>query len=179
MSIATKITRGAVAGLNNWTNPGNATVEDTTYATAAPAAKNTRVEGEWDWAAFTDGEIPVGSTINSVTIRSRYFVSTTLSIASLGVQAGNNGAFDTEETHATEPTSETDFNVTFNTAPSETDLKTAGRIVARVDAIRGNDSDAVTFSLDVIELSVDYTIPPTFNPGWAARATQTIMPGVS
>lgn len=155
MATVSKFTRGAVAG-NGWTDAANATADDGTNATAAPA-KNARVEGDWDFAAFTDGELPVGATINSVTIRSQYLVSATNSIASLGVQAGNNGSFDAEETHSTEPTSATNFDVVFNTPPSATDLKTAGRIVARVDAIRGNDNDAVTFSLDFIQLIVDYT----------------------
>src|SRR3990167_5523366 len=122
MATATKATRGAV-GTNDWTTPENASADDgVNYATCAPG-KNASVIGDWDFAAFTDGEIPVGSLINSVIIRSNYKVSTTLSIASLGVQAGNNGAFDAEETHATEPTTDTDFNVTFNAAPSITDLK--------------------------------------------------------
>lgn len=160
MATVTKYTRGAVTG-NGWTNAANATAEDNTnYATAAPA-KNSRVEGDWDFAAFTDGELPVGSTINSVTIRCNYKVSTTASIASLGVQAGNNGSFDTEETHTTEPLADTNFDVVFNTAPSITDLKTAGRLVARVDGIRGNDNDAVTISLDSVALIVDYTEPDT------------------
>ena len=59
MTIASKATRGAV-GTNNWTNPANATADDgVNYATALPA-KNGSVDGDWDFAAFTDGEIPAG-----------------------------------------------------------------------------------------------------------------------
>lgn len=160
MTLVTKATRGAV-GTNNWTNPANATADDGVYATAAPA-KNSSVIGDWDFAAFSDAELPIGATINSVTIRAQYKVSTAASVASLGVQAGNNGAFDAEETHTTEPTVDTDFDVVFNTAPTETDLKTAGRLVARIRGIRGNSNNAVTFSLDYVELRVDYsTISPT------------------
>ena len=156
MATATKATRGNV-GTNNWTLPLNALTDDgVLYATCAPA-KNASVIGDWDFEAFTDGEIPPGSTINSVTMRAQYKVSTTASIASLGVQNGNNGAFDAEETHATEPLTDTNFDTVYNSAPSITDLKTAGRLVARIRGIRGNDNDAVTFSLDYIELRVDYT----------------------
>lgn len=168
MAIATKATRGAV-GTNNWTNPANATADDGSYATAAPG-KNGSVIGDWDFAAFTDGEIPVGATINSVTIRSQYKVSTTSSIASLGVQAGNNAVFDTEETHTAEPTTDFNFDIVYNTTPSITDLKTAGRLVARDRAIRGNSNNAVTFSLDYVELRVDYTPSQTFFQTIAATA---------
>ena len=172
MASATKATRGAVAG-NSWTNAANATADDGSYATAAPA-RNGSTSGDWDFAAFTDGEIPVGSTINSVTLRANYKVSTTSSIASLGIANGNNGSFDAEETDTSEPTSDADFTTTYNSAPSETDLKTAGRMVARVRAIRGNSNTAVTFSLDYIEIAVDYTAPASFSPGWATGATKMI-----
>lgn len=157
MAIATKATRGSV-GTNNWTNPNNATADDgTNYATCEPA-KNNSVIGDWDFAAFSDGEIPVGATINSVVVRSNYKVSVTSSIASLGVSPGNNGSFDTEETDTSEPLADANYDVTFNTTPSETDLKTAGRLVARIRGIRGNSNNAVTFSLDYIELRVDYSV---------------------
>ena len=163
MALATKATRGAV-GTNNWTNPSNATADDTTYATCAPG-KNSSVIGDWDFLAFTDGELPVGSLIQSVVIRANYKVSTTISAASLGIANGNNGAFDTEETQATEPTSDADFDTTYNSPPSITDLKTTGRLVARIRGIRGNDNDAVTFSLDYVELRVTYVAPITGTGG--------------
>lgn len=157
MTIVVKATRGA-AGTNNWTNNGNAVSDNGIYATCAPG-KNGTVVGDWDFDAFSDVELPVSSTINSVTIRCNYKVSTQASIARLGVEAGNNGSFDSQEEAATEPLADTDFDVVYNTAPSETDLKTAGRLVARVSGERGNDNDAVTISLDYVELRVDYTAP--------------------
>lgn len=161
MATVTKLTRGAVAG-NAWTNAANATAEDNTnYATCAPV-KNGNVSGDWDYEAFSDAEIPVGSVINSVTCRANFKVSTTASVASLGINNGNNGSFDGETTNATEPLADADFDDAYATAPSETDLKTAGRLVSRIRGIRGNDNDAVTFSLDSVSLIVDYTVvvPP-------------------
>jgi len=159
MSQVTKYTRGQV-GTNNWTNPNNATAEDdTNYATCAPS-KNNSVIGDWDFAAFSDAEVPVGATINSVTCRCNYRVNVTSSIASLGINNGNNGSFDGETTDTSEPTTDTDFDDAYATAPSETDLKTAGRLVSRIRGIRGNSNNAVTFSLDSIALIVDYTYTP-------------------
>src|SRR3990167_5688312 len=172
MALATKATQGAV-GTNNWTNPSNATADDTTYATCAPG-KNSSVIGDWDFLAFTDGELPVGSLIQSVVIRANYKVSTTISAASLGIANGNNGAFDTEETQATEPTSDADFDTTYNSPPSITDLKTTGRLVARIRGIRGNDNDAVTFSLDYVELRVTYVAPITGTGGETLAGSGTI-----
>jgi len=173
MSIATKYTRGAVAG-NAWTNAANATAEDdTNYATCSPAKKGS-VSGDWDFAAFTDGEIPASSTINSVTIRANYKVDTTSSIAELDINPGNNGSFDGVTADTSEPTTDTDFDVAYATAPSETDLKTAGRLVARIDGVRGNSNTAVTFSLDSVALVVDYTAPAqTFAGSDTVSLTET------
>mgnify|MGYP001615833301 FL=1 len=174
MTIATKATRGAVS-TNNWTNPENATADDTTYATCAPNKKG-EVIGDWDFLAFADAEIPVGSTINSVVIRSNYKVNTNASIGSLGVEAGNNTVFDARESDTTEPLADANYDVTYNITPSETDLKTTGRLVARIAGIRGNSNTAITFSLDYIELRVDWSTPPAFNAGWANQATRIIDP---
>jgi hypothetical protein len=168
MTLVTKATRGAV-GTNNWTNPANAVSDDGIYATAAPA-KNGNISGDWDWAAFTDAEIPVGASIDNVVIRANYKVSVNTSIASLGIAGSVNAgtSFDTETTDATEPLVDTDFDHTM-TGVTETDLKTAGDMVARIRAIRGNSSTAVTFSLDYVELRVDYS---TFSPALIAGAYQ-------
>src|SRR3990172_4501514 len=157
MATVEKLTRGAV-GTNNWTNPANATADDATYATAAPA-KNNSVIGDWDYAAFSDADIPVGSVIDSVTCRVEYHVDTQASVASLGINNGNNAVFDGETTQTTEPLADATFDDAYNTIPSETDLKTAGRLVSRVRGIRGNSNTAVTFSVDYIKLVVVHHVP--------------------
>lgn len=160
MATVSKLTRGAVAG-NGWTNPANATADDAVYATCAPA-KNATVTGDWDFAAFTDAELPVGSTINSVTIETQFKVSTASSVATYHHQPLNNGVAGTDATDTTEPTADKIVtNAAFSTVPTETDLKTAGRIVARAAGQRGNNNTAVTFSLDYAKVTVDYTAPVT------------------
>ncbi len=161
MALATKATRGAVAG-NGWTSPANATADDGSYATAAPA-KNGTVTGDWDFAAFTDAEIPVGSSVSSVVIRAQYKVSVNTSIATLQSHCVNNGTDVNSSNDTAEPLADTNFDVTFTTKPTLADLKTAGRIVARLVAQRGNSSTAVTFSLDYVELRVTYTPPVPVN----------------
>lgn len=180
MTLVIKATRGAVSGSNSWTNAANAVSDNGSYATCAPG-KNAVVSGDWDFDAFSDVDLPVGATINSVVIRAQYKVSTTSSVATFGVDAGNNGSFDGQETQTTEPTSDTNFDVTFNTAPSEADLKTEGQIVARVTGRRGNSNTAVTFSLDYVELRVDYTeaVGATEADGAATAAATAVGVGRS
>lgn len=174
MATVSKFTRGAVAG-NGWTNAGNTTGDDGSYATAAPS-KNGTITGDWDFAAFSDAEIPVGSTINSVTAEVQWKVSTTSSVATFGVRGVLGGAAQTETTVATEPTTDTITTRTFDTAvPTELNLKTAGDVVVRCRGTRGNSNTAVTFSLDYAKITVDYTVPAnvTVTPGTAALVLAT------
>lgn len=157
MSTVAKFTRGAVAG-NGWTNASRATADDGSYATCGPS-KNQTTTGDWDWDAFTDSEIPVGSTIDSVTLEVQWKVSTTSSVATFHYRVGNNGSFDTDQTDTSEPTGDKTSSVAYAAAPSETDVKTAGRLVARIAGQRGNSNTAVTFSLDYAKLTVAFTAP--------------------
>jgi hypothetical protein len=155
VTLVTKATRGAVAG-NGWTNPANATADDSVYATAAPA-RNGNITGDWDFGAFSDAEIPVGATINSVTLRVQYKVSTTSSIFDITLTRKNGGVSDGTTNDATEPLADTNLDSAFATLPTEAQLKTAGQISVGCDAHRGNSTTAVTASIDYIELQVDYT----------------------
>ena len=175
-TTVTKATRGAVAG-NGWTSPANAGADDASYATAAPA-KNGNVTGDWDFAAFSDAEIPVGATISSVVIRYQYKVSTQGSVADVTATNRNNGVSAGSTNDATEPLADTNLDVTFTSTPAEVDLKTAGRIVARLNAHRGNSPTAVTTSLDYVELWVTYTAPVTVNPGTASVTVTRLAPVV-
>lgn len=166
MATVTKATRGAVAG-NAWTSPANAVSDNSVYATAAPA-KNADVLGDWDFAAFTDAEIPVGSRITQVRLRYQFKVSTTSSVADATFTNVKGGVAGGSVNDATEPTADKDVLVTFTSTPTEADLKTAGLIVARADAHRGNSTTAVTFSLDYVELQVDWS------PVDTGQAAQTL-----
>jgi hypothetical protein len=158
VATVSKFSRGAVAG-NGWTSPANATADDGVYSTAAPA-KNGTVTGDWDFVAFSDAEIPVGSTINSVTIETQWKVSTTSSVATFGVRGVLNGTAEGEWMDTTEPTADKITTMTFDgVIPTEANLKTAGNVVVRARGTRGNSTTAVTFSLDYVKITVDFTAP--------------------
>lgn len=156
MAIISKFTRGAVAG-NGWTNATNATADDGVYATCAPA-KGSSVAGQWDFAAFSDAEIPVGSTINSVTLEAQFKVSTTSSIATFNLANIVGGIAGTNLADTTEPLADKIVtNASWISTPNETNLKTAGACIAAISGQRGNSNTGVTFSLDYIKITVDYT----------------------
>lgn len=155
MATVTKATRGAAAS-NSWSSPSNALTDNGVYSTCAPA-KNGHVTGDWDFAAFTDAEIPVGSTITQVRVKVNWKASSSTLPIDLTIAGVNNGVTDGSAVDNTPLTTDSDIVYTFSTTPSETDLKTAGRIVAHLDGHRGNTNTAVTISADYIEIAVDYT----------------------
>lgn len=180
MATVSKFTRGAVAG-NGWTNAANATADDGTYATCIPA-KNGTTTGDWDFDAFTGSDIASGSTINSVTIEAQWKISTTSSIETYHQQNFNGGVGGTETTDTTGTTADKVTQTTsWSSTPSETDVKTAGQLVATIKGQRGNSNTAVTFSLDYIKVTVDYTAPTniTVTPGVASLTLTTFAPVVS
>jgi hypothetical protein len=156
MATVSKFTRGAVSG-NGWTNAANATGDDGSYSTCAPA-KNATISGDWDFAAFSDAELPVGATINSVTLEFQFKVSTTSSVATFHYGTVDSVGTLSDSTDATEPTADKIVTTsTWDTAPTESNLKTAGSLKARAQGQRGNSNNAVTFSLDYVTITVDYT----------------------
>ncbi len=178
MATVTKATRGGVAG-NSWTNPGNALTDNGVYSTCAPA-KNGTVVGDWDFAAFTDAEIPPGSTIDQVRVKVNWKASSSTLPIDLTISGVNNGTTVGSATDNTPATTDSDITYTFTTTPSETDLKTAGRIVAHLAGHRGNTNTAVTISADYVEIAVDYTEPPpVIEAGKVESGTERISnPGV-
>jgi hypothetical protein len=141
-----------------YTNPTNAFDDDGTNATASPA-KNTDVSAYFGFPAFTTGDIPDGSTINSVTVEVEFFVDITTSVAEQYVQAfvttTGQGA---EQSNTAEPTSPTVLSHTVTTI-TLSDLRTADVARCRSRSRRGNSSTAVQFSLDYARITVDYTAP--------------------
>ncbi|MGB8930703.1 MAG: fibronectin type III domain-containing protein, partial [Anaeromyxobacteraceae bacterium] len=139
---------------NSWTIPANAVSVNTTYATAAPG-RNASIAGRWD--GFNFSSVPAGSTINSVTVSSRYKLSVGTSVATLGVQPWSGGAvLGTQAVDASMPTADTTYVSVFTV--SEAQLRSADFGVS-VTASRGNSGVAVTFSLDAVWVVVDYTPP--------------------
>lgn len=144
-----------------WTNPTNAYADDGTYATATIAAKNTVVSSRFGGFGVA-GSIPGGASINSVTIEAQYKVSTSSSIARLGLQAqspsGTNRGTQTLDT--AEPLADA---VVTQVVPFATFGWTAadladGTLFAVIEANQGNNATSCTYSLDYVKVTVDYTV---------------------
>jgi len=153
MATVTRYASSYVSG-NAWTNPGNAYADDNNYVTAAPA-KNSTISGQWNGFGF-DSMIPDGSIINSVTVEFGYYVSTTSSIATAGSQLYTGGvAKGTEYTDTAEPTAEVTRSYSVS-GLTRSDLLDAN-LAIQVRATRGNSNTAVTFYLDFVRVTVNYT----------------------
>lgn len=154
MPVVTRVPTTNAVITTGWTNPTNAYADDNVYATAAPA-KSASITSEY--AGFDFGSvIPDGSTINSVTVRQRWFVDTTASTATLGSQAYvGTTAQGTEFTNTAEPLTETldTYTVASLTRADLLDLR------LRLRAGRGTGNTGYTASLDAVDVVVDYTAP--------------------
>lgn len=179
MATLTKIATGAAVAAGSpfsgsWTNEQNARVAVSdltaagsgTYATCAPG-KNQEFASLWP---FVFSEIPAGSTINSVSVKVQWKESTTSSIATLqSTMFADNGSGSPDQATALsaspgvqrdsahEVTVDTDD--TYSATPSLAQLQQG--VWVRVQALRGNSNTACTFSLEYIQVTVDYTAPAT------------------
>lgn len=156
MATASKFANANAVVTTGWTNPTNAYADDTAFATAVPA-KNTTINSDYKFANFSTGDIPDGSTINSVTMAARFKNSTTTTNKTHGVQGRNNGANSGTEATATGNTAEGTVTATLGTV-TLSDLRSASTLLfARVRASQGNSSTTSTSSLDWVQITVDYT----------------------
>lgn len=156
MATVTKAANSHTVVTTGWTNPSNAyaTTGNNVYATAAPA-KNATVTGDFGFPAFTTSDIPDGATIDVVTVRVEWKVSTTTS-ATLGVLA-NNPAGTPAGNESTFSSTTEGQTIQQSTSITLADLR-AGTVVARVRDTRGNSNTAHTGSLDFVSLTIDYTV---------------------
>lgn len=154
MATLTRYATSNAIGVTGWTNPGNAYVAyDSNYATAAPA-KNATISSYYGGFNLAD-TIGANDTINSVDFYYGFKVSTKNSIASLAGQAyDGTTAIGSKNTNTSEPTSDT---VAYFTAPATLAQLRSADFKILLEAIRGNSTTAVTFSLDYVYVVVDYT----------------------
>lgn len=159
MATLSKFANAHTIITTGYTNSGNVGADDGTMATADPA-KNSDVSAYFGFPAFTTGEIPDGSTINSVRVRVAFLVSVTTSVAEQYAQVFlNTTPVDAEQSNTAEPLTETNLDHTVTSGVTLTDLRTADLVRCRSRSRRGNSSTAVTFSLDFVQITVDYTEP--------------------
>jgi hypothetical protein len=140
-----------------YTNPSNAYADDGVYATAAPG-RNAQVSAYFGFPAFASDEIPDGAIINSVTTEFEYHVSTTASIAIQYWQTfvGTTG-LGTEQSDDTEPLMDVVKTHTVTSGITLSDLRTANKVRMRLRSARGNSNTAVTFYIDYVKITIDYT----------------------
>ena len=148
-----------------WTNPNNAHADDGVYATAAPG-KNQEFASVWN-VPFSTSDVPSGATINSVLVEVQVKCSTTASIGIVtsslfadSSQATGIGAVPGVQSPATEPTADTTYSFTRN--PTEAQVRD---LWIRVQGTRGNSNTALTWSLDFVRATVNYTDPPAGTTG--------------
>jgi hypothetical protein len=177
MATVTKFADAHTTVVTGWSSPTLAFADDGSYATAAPG-KNATISGRFGFPAFSSGDIPDNSTINSVTVEVQWKVSTTSSIDTLGVQLHNPAGtgLGSEFTTTTLTTSDTVNTQQVTSGISLTDLRSANVVVAHTRATRGNSNTAFTASLDYVKVTVDYTAPP---PEVTLAATIAGVSGVS
>lgn len=168
MPVLTKIATGAAQAAGSpfngsWTNESLARVASSdataagsnTYATCAPG-KNQEFASVWP---FDFSDVGTTDTVNSVSVKVQWKVSTTSSVAELRSSMFADQAQATAVSavpgvsDTAEPTSDTDR--TYSATPTAAQLN-AG-VWVRVQALRGSSNTSVTFSLDYIQVTVDYT----------------------
>lgn len=161
MATITKAANAHTIVTTGYTNPSNAYTDNASAATAAPAGKNTEISAYFGFPAFSTAEIPSGSAINSVEVGLRFLVDTTSSIATQALQVAVNTTLQgSEQSNNSEPLTAT--NLTHNvTTVTESNLRTADVVRGYLRSIRGNSNNAVTFSVEYVWVTVDYTPPAT------------------
>lgn len=141
------------------------------FATAAPG-KSTSITTDYGFPAFTTSDIPDGSVINSVTVEIRYKSSTTGSTgAVIGLQINKNGTLlGSESTFGMNTSDQTVTKADSSLVVA--DLRNANQLKARLRGFRSTSNTAITWSVDYVRVTVDYT------PTSTGSATLALVPAL-
>jgi hypothetical protein len=176
VAIATEY--AANASGTSWTNPTNANADDGAVASYTIAAKNTTGNENTLSNFGFDGAIPVGATINSVTLEVEHRVSTNGGIAHLEAAVAIDTTVGTFQTDSTEPTTLTAASYSSLARPGGGSWTRAdlldGTFTVRLRARSGNSATSVTYEWDYARVVVDYT--PAATNGWNQDNHQTASP---
>ena len=156
-----------------YTDYTNAYADDGVYATAAPA-KSSAKSAYWGFAGFSTDDIPDGATINSVAIEHEFKVSTKDSNATeyYRVYVNTTTKGDAEQKDNTEPLSDTIVTHTVTSGISLSDLRNNNSVRLRTRSKRGASDTAVTFYIDYVKITVDYTTTQNYS----VTLTDTLVP---
>ncbi len=166
MATATQTLTSISAIVGTWTpNPptvANLNANDANYNAITGSSKNTAI-GELNCGAFGfDSVLPDNIVIVTVDLNVRWLVSTTSSIANLGIAPRTGGTTGSKTQVTSEPTTDTLSTVSAVAKPGggnwvRADLLDATYSV-RLYADQGNSSTAVTYSFGFITTVVTYSI---------------------
>lgn len=160
MTVITRYPTSNTVSATGWTLPINAYADDSAYTTCAPSKNGT--VGSY-FGGFNFSDIGANDTINSVTIEFEYHVSTTSSVATLRT-SGWDGTTQIGDIlyHTAEPT--TDLQRTLVIPATVAQLQSANFRILE-EGVRGSSNTAVTFYLDYVRVTVDYTPASTDHNG--------------
>ncbi len=184
MTVTTRVATGISVLSGSWTGATTAALatDDTTYATITGATKNV-VIGELSLTTFGfDGDIPAGATITKVELLTTWFVSTTGSVAILGVTYAISGTPGTYQEDTAEPLVAAPgvraYDVTSLRTWTRADLLDAVFTV-RLEARQGNSGTSVTYSYDYAAVRVTYSVAVPLAAAVAAESTVMAAVGVA
>ena len=169
MATASKFASANAVVTTGWTSPTNAYADDTSYATASPG-RNATIDSDFKFADFASGDIPDGSTINSVTITARAWGSNATYMTE-GIRGRVSGA-DNGTEGTTTSTTEVTISCTLSGVTLANLRAASTTVFARVRASKGATNTAYTGSLDWVQITVDYT-GPVAKTGTAETGTGT------
>lgn len=163
MTVSTQFPTANEVETTGWTNPSNAHADDGSYATAAPG-KNGAIGTRYLTFGF-DAVIPSTDTISKVQIIYQYKVDVTNSIATMRTRARISDVDEENHDDTTEPTADTivTVDITADRAWTRANLLDAAFKVT-MEGRRGNSNNAVTFSLDYVQVEVTHSTPS--GQGW-------------
>lgn len=171
----------SAASGTSWATPTNANADDAAYATYTIAAKNTTGNAN-TLSNFGFGtSIPVGATINSVSLEVEHKVSTTGGIAFLESAIAVGGTTGTFNSDSAEPTTDTPRTYANLTRPgggswTRSDLLD-GTLTVLLRARSGNNATSVIYSWDYARVVVDYSVLAIELTGNSARQDTTSASG--
>lgn len=157
MATITRYPSSAGTNLGTYTNQSYAYALGTDYMTHA-CLKSTSSYAHFKGFAISSN-LPAGVTINSVTIYCTYKVSTTSSTFSCQLAGmADTTAIGTMTANTAEPASDSTISYAISPVPTRAQLADATFGVRWIPS-RGSSNTAVTDSVNVIYVVVDYTLP--------------------
>lgn len=142
-----------------WTDPTNAygTTGDDSWATHSQSSRNGTAEIEYGFASFTTGDIPDGSTIDSVKVSAEAHVGQSIgSIIQITIENPSNTAAGNPA--STSNTSDTLIESAATTIPTLQNLRDQ-TVIASMLYDRANDPTTETVYIDYVSITVVYTAP--------------------